>query len=230
MAAIIVVDDEPDVRDVLEYNLKEAGHEVAVVGCGREGLQLVRERRPDLVLLDLMLPDLPGTEVCRAIKAEETTRGVAVVILTARGHEIDRVVGFELGADDYVTKPFSVRELLLRIRAVLRRAKSTPSETSDLIELGALKIDRAEHRVWVSDQAIQLTNIELRLLLTLYDRRTRVQSRETLLYVVWGDDARISLRTVDAHVKRLRHKLGAARDYVQTVRGVGYRFSSEPAR
>lgn len=230
MAAIVVVEDETDIRDVLDYNLKEAGHEVTLASGGQEGLELIRSRHPDLVLLDLMLPDLPGTEVCRAIKSDPRTHGIAIVMLTARDHEIDRVVGFELGADDYVTKPFSVRELLLRIRAVLRRTEGLSSDTNGVIEFGTLKIDRGAHRAWVSGEEIELTAIELRLLLTLYDRRNRVQSRDTLLDSVWGDDARINVRTVDAHVKRLREKLGAARDYVETVRGVGYRFVEDPAR
>jgi two-component system phosphate regulon response regulator PhoB len=230
MGTIVVVDDEADTREVLEYNLREAGHDVCLASGGHEGLELVRSRHPDLVLLDLMLPDLPGTEVCRAIKSDPQTRGVAVVMLTARDHEIDRVVGFELGADDYVTKPFSVRELLLRIRAVLRRTGGTAPNTNGVVEFGRLKIDRGAHRTWVAGKEIELTTLELRLLLTLYDRRNRVQPRETLLDNVWGADARINVRTVDAHVKRLREKLGVARDYVETVRGVGYRFVQDVTR
>jgi two-component system phosphate regulon response regulator PhoB len=174
-----------------------------------------------------MLPDLPGTDICRAIKDDSVTRRMPVVMLTARGEEIDRVVGFELGADDYVTKPFSVRELMLRIRAVLRR--NDGGELPDcMIEFGCLRIDREAHRVWVVEEEIELTALEFRLLITLYERRNRVQSRGALLDSVWGIDTKISTRTVDAHVKRLREKLRDARDYIETVRGVGYRFADSP--
>jgi two-component system, OmpR family, phosphate regulon response regulator PhoB len=227
MAKILVIEDEADIRQVLDYNLRTAGHDVIAVERGREGLELAREQRPDLVLLDLMLPDVSGTEVCRAIKDDPSTRTTPVVMLTARAEEIDRVVGFEIGADDYVTKPFSVRELLLRIRAVLRRSETRSAETN-LVEFGSLRIDRDAHRVWVETQEIELTALEFKLLVTLYDRRNRVQSRSALLDHVWGLDTKISTRTVDAHVKRLREKIGAARDYIETVRGVGYRFAENP--
>jgi two-component system phosphate regulon response regulator PhoB len=227
MAKILVIEDEADIRQVLDYNLRTAGHDVIVVERGREGLLAAREQRPDLVLLDLMLPDVSGTEVCRAIKDDPSTRTTPVVMLTARAEEIDRVVGFEIGADDYVTKPFSVRELVLRIRAVLRRSETRGGE-ANLVEFGALRIDRDAHRVWVDGDEIELTALEFKLLVTLYDRRNRVQSRGSLLDHVWGIDTKISTRTVDAHVKRLREKIGSARDYIETVRGVGYRFAEDP--
>jgi two-component system phosphate regulon response regulator PhoB len=170
---------------------------------------------------------MPGMEVCRALKEDETTRHTPVVIATARGEEIDRVVGFELGADDYVTKPFSVRELVLRIRAVLRRREVAPGPEAS-IAFGRLRIDREAHRVWVDQAEVELTALELKLLVTLYERRNRVQTRDALLDKVWGLDTKISTRTVDAHVKRLREKLGAAGEYVETVRGVGYRFAGSP--
>jgi two-component system, OmpR family, phosphate regulon response regulator PhoB len=227
MTMILVVDDEHDIQEVLAYALRDAGYEVVPATHGREALRLARERRPDLVLLDLMLPDVSGTEVCRLLKEDSSTRRVPVVMVTARKDEIDRVVGFELGADDYIVKPFSVRELILRVRAVLRRHESPPAP-SNAIEFGELRIDRDAHRVWVKSEEADLTALEFKLLLVLYDRRNRVQSRTTLLDSVWGMDSRISARTVDAHVKRLREKLGAARDYIETVRGVGYRFVAAP--
>jgi two-component system phosphate regulon response regulator PhoB len=227
MARILVIEDEADIRQVLDYNLKSAGHEVVEASRGTDGLRLIRERIPDLVLLDLMLPDMAGTEVCRSIKDNPATRTLPVVMLTARGEEIDRVVGFEIGADDYITKPFSVRELVLRIRAVLRRRELPASEAAS-IEFGNLRIDRAAHRVWVDGEEVELTALEFKLLVTLYERRNRVQSRGALLDQVWGIETKISTRTVDAHVKRLREKMGAARDYIETVRGVGYRFAETP--
>jgi two-component system, OmpR family, phosphate regulon response regulator PhoB len=227
MARILVIEDEADIRQVLEYNLRMAGHDVVAADRGQEGLRLVREQHPDLVLLDLMLPDVAGTEVCRSIKDDVAIRATPVIMLTARGEEIDRVVGFELGADDYVTKPFSVRELVLRIRATLRRNEGKPPESST-VDFGNLRIDRDAHRIWVEGDEIELTALEFKLLVTLYDRRNRVQSRGALLDHVWGMDTKIATRTVDAHVKRLREKIGAARDYIETVRGVGYRFAETP--
>jgi two-component system, OmpR family, phosphate regulon response regulator PhoB len=229
MARIVVVEDEQDLRQVLEYNLKLHGHEVFAAASGGEGLRLGRERRPDLVLLDLMLPDLSGTEVCRSLKENQGTRDIPVMMLTARGEEIDRVVGFELGADDYVVKPFSVRELMLRIQAILRRGKQAePAPPDAMVDFGSLRIDRAAHRVWVAGAEIELTALEFKLLVTLYDRRNRVQTRAALLDDVWGIQADITTRTVDTHVKRLREKLESARDYIETVRGVGYRFVATP--
>jgi two-component system phosphate regulon response regulator PhoB len=227
MAHVLVIEDERDLQKVLEFNLVQAGHEVMLSSNGTHGIELARTHRPDLVLLDLMLPDLPGTEVCRVIKREPSTRDIAVMMVTAKGEEVDRVVGLELGADDYVTKPFSIRELLLRVEAVLRRSQ-VAGPAQDAIEFGCLRVDRAAHRVWVDEAEIELTVIERKLLVTLYDRRNRVQSRSSLLSDVWSIDADVATRTVDTHVKRLRAKLGAAGDYVQTVRGVGYRFASAP--
>ncbi len=227
MARILVVEDEADLRHVLEFNLSEAGHDVQVAPTGADGLRIARETKPELVLLDIMLPDVSGLDVCRQLKSAQETSSMAVVMLTARGEEIDRVVGFEIGADDYVVKPFSVRELVLRIGAILRRAAGE-SETSDsVIEFGRLKMDREAHRVWVDGEEIELTALEFKLLVTLYDRRNRVQTRTVLLDVVWGIRADVTTRTVDTHVKRLREKLQGARDYVETVRGVGYRFVAD---
>src|SRR5688572_28666826 len=227
MARILVIEDEPDIRQVLDYNLRMAGHDVLATAQGQDGLKLVHDQKPDLVLLDLMLPDISGTEVCRSIKDDSGTRGIPVIVLTAKGEEIDRVVGFELGADDYVTKPFSVRELVLRIRAILKRNETRPPPSS-VLDFGTLRVDREAHRVWVDASEIELTALEFKLLVTLYDRRNRVQSRAALLSDVWGIDADITTRTVDTHVKRLREKLGDAGEYIETVRGVGYRFTDTP--
>ena len=226
MARILIVEDETDIQEVLEYNLKREGHDIVVTPSAKEGLRLAKERRPDLVLLDLMLPDGSGTELCKAMRLDATTRSVRVIILTAKGEEIDRVIGFELGADDYIVKPFSMRELLLRVQAVLRRA--TSEEGGPTTEFGMLRVDRGAHRVWVEGGEIELTALEFKLLLTLHDRRNRVQTRDALLSDVWKIDADVTTRTVDTHVKRLREKLGPAGIYIQTVRGVGYRFAERP--
>jgi len=227
MARILVIEDEPDIQQILDYNLREKGHKVFIAGKGEEGLRLAREKRPDLVLLDLMLPDIPGTEVCKTLKSDPLTRNTQVVMLTAKGEEIDRVVGFELGADDYVVKPFSVRELLLRVQAILRRSQGE-QEAAPGIQFGSLRVDREAHRVWANETELELTALEFKLLVTLYDRKNRVQTRAALLSDVWGIDADITTRTVDTHVKRLREKLGEAGAYIETVRGVGYRFADNP--
>src|SRR5271166_1955218 len=226
MTRVLVIEDEADLREVLEYNLTKEGHRVTQVATGAEGLKLAREQQPDLILLDLMLPDTTGTVVCKTLKKDAATRDIRVIMVTAKGEEIDRVVGFELGADDYVVKPFSVRELLLRVNAVLRRAAS--EEAGETTQFGALRVDRGAHRVWVDGQEVELTALEFKLLLTLHDRRNRVQTRDALLSDVWKIDADVTTRTVDTHVKRLREKLGSAGIYVQTVRGVGYRFAERP--
>ena len=224
---VLIVEDEPDLVRVLEFNLQQAGFETRAVGRASEAMKAAHALAPDVVLLDLMLPDGPGTEVCRALKSDPQTRNVPVIMTTAKGEEIDRVVGFELGADDYVVKPFSVRELVLRVRAILRRTEGE-SAGGEVVHFGALKIDRTAHRVYVDDAEVTLTALEFRLLTTLIDRRNRVQSRDTLLSDVWGLQLHVETRTVDTHIKRLREKLGVAGEYIHTVRGVGYRFASSP--
>ncbi len=226
MARILVIDDELETLTLLDERLRAGGHDVATARRAADGLRLARELSPDLVILELYLPDLGGTEVCRVLRSDAMTRQPRIVIVSARGEEIDRVVGFELGADDFVVKPFSVRELMLRVRAVLRRGGEPPAPR--LIEVGLLRVDREAHRVWVADVETRLTLLELRLLLTLHDRRGRVQSRDALIDAVWGVGSPTTGRTVDSHVKRLREKLGVAGDYVETVRKVGYRFA-EPS-
>lgn len=223
---VLIVEDERDLSRVLAYNLKQAGFDVVTAYTGEMALRAVKEERFDLVLLDLMLPDLPGTEVCRRLKQNPETARIPVMMVTAKGEEVDRVVGFELGADDYVVKPFSVREIVLRAQAILRRGE--PAEgVADRFRFGVLEVDRAAHRVWVLGTEVSLTALELRLLLMLHERRGRVLSRDTLLDEVWGTTADVTARNVDTHVKRVREKLGAAGDYIETVRGVGYRFRSE---
>ncbi|MCB9763219.1 MAG: response regulator transcription factor [Alphaproteobacteria bacterium] len=224
---ILVVDDEADIRSLLTLNLKREGFAVVAAENGQEAIRLAQQDPPILVVLDLMLPDLQGTEVCRRLRTLPETQEVPIVMLTARGEEIDRVVGFEVGADDYVTKPFSVRELMLRIRAILRRAPTRPEDEPDQETLthGPLRIDAAAHRVWVNGEEIQLTATEFKLLMILAQRIGRVQSRGQLLQDVWEMPPDLNTRTVDTHVKRLREKLGDAAALVETVRGVGYRFA-----
>jgi two-component system, OmpR family, phosphate regulon response regulator PhoB len=225
MALVLVIEDEADVAAVLEYNLRSAGHEPLIADSGQAGLKYAREAKPELILLDLMLPDRPGTEICRDLKADLTTKDIPIIMVTARGEEIDRVVGFELGADDYVAKPFSVRELLLRIKRSLDR-RTLPEVQPSASTTNQLRIDREAHRVFVGDGESELSALEFRLLLALSDRQNRVLTREKLLKIVWGNDTTVCLRTVDAHVKRLRSRLGSAGACVETVRGVGYRFSA----
>lgn len=227
MPRILVIEDEPGLQQVLDYNLRREGHEVFLASSGADGLRLAGEQRPDLVLLDWMLPDRSGTEVCRQLKGAPATSRIPIVFVTARGDEVDRIVGFEVGAADYIVKPFSIRELVLRVQAVLRRTDSVaPVRT---VAFGCLSIDEDAHRVWVDDQEIELTLLEWKLLLALYENRDRVQTRGVLLDSVWGMDVSITTRTVDTHVKRLRDKLQRAGEYVETVRGIGYRFAGAPA-
>lgn len=230
---ILIVEDEQDLIRTLEYNLHREGFETKSAMTGELAFeQAWNEPIPDLVLLDLMLPDMSGLEVCRQIRANTLTKQVPIIMLTAKSEEIDRVVGFEIGADDYVVKPFSVRELLLRIRAILRRAQQNNSgekdEEQETLQFGELRLDLPGHRVWREEEEVKLTALEFRLLRTLLTRKGRVQSRETLLNDVWGIKADVTTRTVDTHVKRLREKLGDSGRYIETLRGVGYRWCERP--
>jgi two-component system phosphate regulon response regulator PhoB len=225
VSLVLVVDDERDLLSLVDFNLRAAGFETLLASNGEQALAHLRRRIPDLVLLDVMLPDVSGTEICRQIKGDPRTRHVLVVMLTAKGEEVDRVVGFELGADDYVTKPFSVRELVLRLKAVLRRAGAAPAGGErPRDEVGPIRIDVDAHRAFVDGAEVQLTALEFRLLATFMARLGRVQSREQLLQDVWEMSSDLETRTVDTHVKRLREKLGSGRDLLETVRGVGYRL------
>jgi two-component system phosphate regulon response regulator PhoB len=228
MPRILVIEDEPGLQQVLDYNLRREGHEVLLAPSGTEGLRVAREARPDLVLLDWMLPDRSGTEVCRQLKSTKGTSGIPVIFVTARTDEVDRIVGFEVGAADYIVKPFSIRELVLRVQAVLRRSRDT-AEPARTVAFGCLSLDEDAHRIWIDDQEIELTLIEWKLLLALYENRDRVQTRGALLDGVWGMDVSVTTRTVDTHVKRLRDKLQRAGEYIETVRGIGYRFAAAPA-
>jgi two-component system phosphate regulon response regulator PhoB len=224
VTTVLLVDDERDLLSVLDFNLRAAGFETILATRGEDALLALKRRVPDLVLLDLMLPDIPGTEVCRRIKSEVRTKHVPVVMLTAKGEEVDRVVGFELGADDYVTKPFSVRELVLRLKAILRRAGGGKSVERPRERVGPIRVDVEAHRVFVDAVEVVLTPLEFRLLSTFMSRLGRVQSREQLLEDVWEMSPEVETRTVDTRVKRLREKLGSGRDLLETVRGVGYRL------
>lgn len=224
MAKILVLDaDDPPPSGLLRA-LADGGHEVHHRPSAREGLALVSALRPELVLIDLDLADGPATAACRALGAEP---GVCFVVLSRRSEEIDRVLAFELGASDYVTKPCSVRELLLRIQAILRRATTPAEDGAAYLEAAGLRVDRAGYRVFRGTEELSLTLLELRLLLALLEQRGRVLSRGALLHGVWGLDLSITTRTVDTHVKRLRDKLGSAGDLIQTVRGIGYRFAAD---
>jgi two-component system phosphate regulon response regulator PhoB len=236
---VLVIEDEADIRDLLSYNLQSGGYQVKSVETGQLGLVAVDEFEPDVVLLDLMLPDVSGTEVCRRIRSRTETVQPAIIMLTAKGEEIDRVVGFEVGADDYVVKPFSVRELLLRVNAVLRGRSGVPTAVGDRrspplapatktrrkYAVGPLKVDVDGHYVYVKQTEIHVSAIEMRLLVYLIEHRGRVRSREDLLEDVWGYKPGVSTRTVDTHVKRLRDKLGSAGALIETVRGTGYRLA-----
>ncbi len=221
---VLVVDDEPDLLELVRLNLAQSGFEVDTADCGEAALESLKRLAPDLMVLDLMLPDLPGTEVCRRVRASPGLADLPIIMLTAKADEVDRVVGLELGADDYVTKPFSVRELVLRIRAVLRRRQHGGPAT-DALEQGPLRLDPERHRCFVDGGEVELTAKEFDLLRELMCRPGRVMTREQLLDHVWGSDIAVTTRTIDTHLKRLREKLGSAGNLIETVRGVGYRFA-----
>ena len=221
---ILIADDEPDVVDLVAANLRVAGYEVATAHDGPSALAAVREEAPGLLVLDLMLPGMSGLEVCRVLKADPATAAMPIIMLTAKAEEVDRIVGLELGADDYVTKPFSPRELVLRVKSVLRRGDRHGADES-VLTLGNIVLDRSRLQVLIEGKPVDFTATELKLLTLLMERRGRVQSREVLLNEVWGYESVIDTRTVDTHVRRLREKLGAAAEYIETVRGFGYRIA-----
>jgi two-component system phosphate regulon response regulator PhoB len=227
---ILVVDDEADIVALIVYHLAKAGYRVSTAATGLDALDAAMRERPALIVLDLMLPGLSGYEVLEQLRASEATKAVGVLMLTARVDEPDRVRGLALGADDYLTKPFSPQELVLRVGAILRRMTSPAAEPADTLAIGPIHIDRSEHRVTVEGSAIDLTPTEYKLLLMLAERRGRVQARAHLLETVWEAAPDIQTRTVDMHVQRLRAKLGDAGTLIETVRGFGYRLRAEPVR
>ncbi len=227
---ILVVDDEPEIVALVAYHLAKAGYRVSTAASGKDALDMARRERPALIVLDLMLPGMSGFDVLEQVRLESATREVGVLMLTARREEPDRIRGLSLGADDYLTKPFSPAELVLRVGAILRRAGAAPTSQSDTVSIGALKIDRAAMSVTVDERDVALTPTEFKLLLTLVERRGRVQGRAHLLETVWDAAPDIQTRTVDMHVQRLRTKLGAAGDMIETVRGFGYRLRAAAPR
>lgn len=222
---IYIVEDEPDIRETLKYNFSNEGFEVFTAPDGEEALSNIKKVLPDVLILDLMLPGLSGLDVCKSIRADDDIRDMSIIMLTAKGEEIDRVIGFELGADDYVTKPFSVRELILRVKVLLKKQRESLVENK-LVTFGPIRIDLDAHELKINDKEIVLTALEFKLLQHLVKRKGRVQTREQLLGDVWGYSAEVTTRTVDTHIKRLREKLGNTSEYIQTIRGVGYRFSN----
>jgi two-component system phosphate regulon response regulator PhoB len=221
---VLVVDDERDLRELVDFNLRRAGYDTLQAASGREALTEALGRPPDIVVLDLNLPDIPGTEVCRQLRADARTREAAILMLTARGTESDRISGFELGADDYVVKPFSVRELVLRVQALGRRLRGEEGEAERLLVRGEVTLDRAAFSCRVEGQEVTLTALEFRLLAYLMEGAGRVRTRDDLLADVWNASTELETRTIDTHIKRLRDKLGKTGERIETVRGVGYRF------
>ncbi len=220
---ILVVDDEPEAVELVEFNLKGAGYEVSTASDGAEALNKARRIQPNLVILDVMMPEIDGMEVCKLLRRDPVTSGIPIIMLTAKASEVDRVLGLELGADDYVVKPFSPRELVLRVKKLLDRGKPADLAKEKMV-FNDLVIDMPRHAVFWKGKQIELTATEFKLLVTLAQRKGRVQSRDTLLRDVWGYESMIDTRTVDTHMRRLREKLGMAAKYLDTLRGVGYRF------
>ena len=220
---IYIVEDEPDLRDALVYNFQN-DFKVKSFGNGEACLDKIKKKKPDLIVLDIMLPGMTGLDVCRKIRASEDFNNIAIILLTAKGEEIDRIVGFEIGADDYVTKPFSVRELILRTKVILKKQNS--DEEEKILEYGSISMNLDAHKVKENGAEIPLTALEFKLLKHLLKRKGRVQSRDQLLSDVWKLSTEVTTRTVDTHIKRLREKLGKSGDLIQTIRGVGYRFNN----
>lgn len=220
---ILIVEDEKNIAKLIRYNLEKTDFECAIAKTGEEALDISKKQSFDLIILDIMLPGIDGLDVCRYIKQSASLKNIPIVMLTAKGEEVDRIVGLELGADDYIIKPFSPRELVLRIKAILKRGKAEDIK-KEIITVENICINIPKHKVTVLGKDVKLTNMEFRLLLTLMERRGRVQDRERLLSDVWNLDSNISTRTIDTHIKKLREKLGKVGGMIETVRGMGYRL------
>jgi two-component system phosphate regulon response regulator PhoB len=223
---ILIIEDDKNISKLLKYNLEKAGFDTVIAFSGEDGMENLSRQRPHLIILDIMLPHMDGLEVCRSIRQDSTLKNIPIIMLTARGEEVDRIVGLELGADDYIVKPFSPREIILRIRAILKRIH-LKEETRNTLQAGNLVVDIPRHRVLVHEKEVDLTPLEFKLLVNLLERRGMVQSRETLLNAVWNMDAEVFTRTVDTHIKHLRSKLGKTGKMIETVIGIGYRFREE---
>jgi len=223
---ILVVEDDKHISKLVKYNLEKAGFDSTVTITGEEALEVLDREAVDLIILDIMLPKMDGFETCKQIKQDKKLSHIPVIMLTAKGEEVDKVVGFELGADDYVVKPFSPRELVLRVKAILKRGEPK-EEVKDILSVDKLTVDIPRHKVTIDKKEITLTQIEFKLLVTLMQRKGRVQSRDSLLEDVWDIAADVTTRTIDTHIKRLRQKLGKMGKMIETVRGIGYRFSEE---
>jgi DNA-binding response OmpR family regulator len=226
MKSILIIEDEKDIVDLIEYHLKQSGFSAISALDGSTGLERARKKRPNLIILDLMLPGMDGKDICRSLKSNPMTQSIPILMLTAKAEETDRLIGFELGADDYVTKPFSPKELVLRVKAILRR-KEVDSEGEKIIQMGDLLIDIDRHHVSIKKSPVRLTSTEFKLLVELVSKKGRVQTREHLLDRVWGYTYEGYARTVDTHIRRLREKMGPLGDSIETIRGVGYRFREE---
>jgi len=223
---ILIVEDDKHISKLVKFNLEKANYDCAIAATGEKALEALDDRAVDLIILDIMLPGMDGFEICRAIKEKEKLKSIPIIMLTAKGEEVDRIVGLELGADDYIVKPFSPRELVLRVKAILKRGKVEEAK-KDILSAGDIVVDIPKHKVTVKAKPIELTQMEFKLLVTLMERRSRVQTRERLLSDVWDMGTGVDTRTIDTHVKRLREKLGKSGSLIETVRGLGYKFKEE---
>jgi two-component system, OmpR family, phosphate regulon response regulator PhoB len=226
---ILIIDDEPDVADLVAYHLRAKGYHAETVTNPNVGVGTVRSFLPDLVILDIMMPDLNGIQICRILRADPRLKHIPIIFLTARSEEADRISGFETGCDDYICKPFSIKELILRIQSILRRTSENAADSVKRLQVGNIILDADRHEVTVLGRQIELTATEFKLLRLLMERRGRVQTREHLLINVWNYETEIETRTVDTHIRRVREKLGAESEWIETIRGVGYRMAERKA-
>jgi len=223
---ILIVEDEKNISKLIRYNLEKAEYDCTTARTGEDAVSILEKNIFDIIILDIMLPGIDGFDVCRKVKQDPRLKNIPIIMLTAKGEAVDRIVGLELGADDYMVKPFSPRELILRIKAILKRGKAEPVK-KDTIIIGDISINIPKHKAYVKNREIELTMMEFKLLFTLMERSGRVQDRDKLLNDVWNIDTMINTRTIDTHVKKLREKLGKAGDMIETVRGMGYRFKED---